>query len=54
MSSLGNVFGIGSYLSSPKETQRRVLNKQKYLRILPKQIIILGEGSGGNSLQFVS
>lgn len=30
-----------------------MLNKQKYLRIVPNQMIILGEQNGVNSLRFV-
>lgn len=43
------MFGIDSYLSRPMEMQRHILNKPKYLRIAPNQMIILGEGNGVNS-----
>lgn len=38
------MFGIDSYLSRPMEMQRPMLNKQKYLRIAPDQVLILAEG----------
>jgi len=47
------MFGIEFYPSSPKKAQRNVLNKQKFLRIFPKEMIIHGKGNGVNSSQFV-
>lgn len=44
------MFGIQSYLPSPKEMQRHMLSKRKYLRRVPDQKLVPGEGDGVNRL----